>query len=470
MHTLSDEGLENRKIILLRILSGNEPEVLLGMDGALRTLPQVRIAPRQRIAEQLSATFKDSCGIDAVCVTSLEAHPVQPGSEPIVYEIMEPHGPQEKDPSDREWVTVSSLVENGFRYPLDFHAVRQAVAQSIKSAEESSHRPFTHLGWFHQIEQWVRAELRPHGLHLNGRFRQLNAHPTFSLIRFETDGRAVWFKAVGTPNERECTLTLALAHSFSRFLPRVIAMRPECNGWLALEAEGPLLQECSEIASWETAARDLAQLQILSLDKCTHLLERGARDLRTSALAELAEPYMQTMGEVMERQAKPSPSPLSRNELRGLATRVLDALALLDRASISTTLGHLDLNPENIVCSPASCVFLDWAEGFVGHPFLTFEYLREHFRRTFGQQSPQEAQLLTGYVSPWRALVDERDTRCALNVTPLVAAFACGVGNDVWTNPRRLEEPRTAGYLRSLTRRMMREANAVAERSEICPN
>jgi aminoglycoside phosphotransferase (APT) family kinase protein len=211
-------------------------------------------------------------------------------------------------------------------------------------------------------------------------------------------------------------------------------------------------------------------LQIQSLGRSLHLLDPGARDLRAWALADFVEPFFQAMGEVMERQTKIPPAALSREELRSLSARVQDALTVLEETSIPNTFGHLDLNPGNIICSPTGCVFLDWAEAFVGHPFFTFEYLLEHFRRTFGHDHLQETQLVARYTSGWRAFVSESDIRRALEVAPLVAVFACAVGNDVWTNPRKLEDPHSAGYLRSLTRRMQREARALMGRSVSCPS
>jgi hypothetical protein len=106
----------------------------------------------------------------------------------------------------------------------------------------------------------------------------------------------------------------------------------------------------------------------------------------------------------------------------------------------------------------------------VGHPFLSFEFLREHFRRAFGQDHPQESSFAASYTFPWRAFVSEGGLRRVLEFTPLVAVFACAVGNDRWTDPRTLQEPRAAGYLRSLTRRMDREARALVERSLSCTN
>lgn len=467
MYREPQEEHETRRIILLR---GKNPEVLVGFDGVHRILPEVEIPRWQRVAERLTAALRESCGIDAVSISRLEASPEDSGSKEIVYEIMEPIAADTEAPREKEWVSVDGLVESGFRDQDDVPAVRRAVAQSATRAEDTTREPFGKLGWFPELRHWVEEQIGRHGIHLNGRFRQLNASPAFSLIRFETDGPAVWFKAVGTPNQREFPITMALADRFPRFVPEMIAPRPEWNGWLSREADGPLLEECPGPASWEGAARDLAQLQVSSLGRSLHLLNPGARDLRAWALADFVEPFFRTMGQLMERQTKMPPPALSREELRCLSGRVWDALTALEETGIPSTLGHLDVNPGNIVCSLTGCVFLDWAEAFVGHPFLTFQYLLEHFRRTYGRDHAHETQLVARYASPWRAFFSDSDIHRALEVAPLAAVFTYAAGNDSWTDPLKVVEPRTAGYLRGLTRRMDREARALVERSLPCPS
>ena len=302
------EERETRRIILLR---GKNPKVLIGFDGAHCTLPQVETPRWQRVAENLTAALTETCGINAVSVSSLETSPADSASRQNRYEIMEPCAPDAEAPRGKEWVAVDCLIESAFRDACDVQAVRQAIAQTMAYAEDTSRGPFGRLGWFPDLQHWVQEQIGTQGLYLNGRFRQLNACPTFSLIRFETDGPAVWFKAVGDPNQREYPLTFALARSFPRFLPQIIATRRESNGWLAREAEGPLLHECSGLASWEAAAADLAELQIHSLGRSLQFLDPGARDLRTWALADLVEPFFRTIGDAMERQTKtPPPGPL----------------------------------------------------------------------------------------------------------------------------------------------------------------
>lgn len=468
MSTRSDNLRENRRIILLRLLDGKDPEVLLNFERTPYDLPQVPVVRSERIAEQLTAGIKEICNIDAVSISALEVRFTRPCGEQLAYEIMEPQKKAaEEAPTGKYWVSCNSLVESGFDDRNDFHAVRQAITQAITSAEGASFGQFAHLGWFRKLEQWVQDEIRPHGLRLTGKFRQLNASPTFSLIRFETDGPAVWFKSVGAPNEREYALTLALESEFPRFLPRIIAKRPQCNGWLSMEAEGPLLDGASGSASWGLVAQDLAELQIHSLDGCDCLLNLGAHDLRVPALTNLVEPFLEIVEELMERQPKTPPPRLSREQLRELSARLYDALRLLGETGIPETLGHMDINPRNIVCSSRGSVFLDWAEAFVGHPFLTFEYLLAHSRRTLGESSSHQALLVDRYLSRWRKLIPERDILEDHDVTPLIAVFAYAVGNGAWRDLRKIHEPRASAYLRSLARRIEWEA-ALLERRVSC--
>jgi len=57
--------------------------------------------------------------------------------------------------------------------------------------------------------------------------------------------------------------------------------------------------------------------------------------------------------------------------------------------------------------------------------------------------------------------------KVALEHTPLVAAFAFAVLDKPWERPESLRYA-TAPYLRSLTRRMKREADALKQRRAVC--
>jgi hypothetical protein len=461
MRMNTHEEFETCRIILLR---GKNPEVLLGSEGQQHILPGVEIPRWQRIAESLTAAIRKSCGMDTVSLSTLDPPPAQSGSRQMRYEIMETTCCDDEVPHGNEWVAINSLDQSEFCDPADFQAVRQAVAQCVTCAQGAACRPFGGAGWFLDLRHWVEE----HGLRLNGKFSQLNASPTFSLIRFETDRRAVWFKAVGSPNQREFGVTLSLAHLFPRFVPEIIATQPACNGWLAYEAEGPLLDETSGLTSWQGVAADLAELQIQSLGKTSELLEAGAHDLRTRALSELVEPFVVAMSELTESRLENSHAALTSEELPDLAAQLQNALAILEATNMPAALGHLDLNPGNIVCTSAGGVFLDWAEVFVGHPFLTFQYLLEHLRRLNPRNLSLVASLSSAYAGYWQQLLSPDEVAAALAVSPLLALFAYTVSDDSW---RKFPDPdhlANSEPLIGLLHRMKKEGNALLTRTHSC--
>jgi hypothetical protein len=136
--------------------------------------------------------------------------------------------------------------------------------------------------------------------------------------------------------------------------------------------------------------------------------------------------------------------------------------------SLTDTLGHMDFNPGNVIGSPDGCVFLDWAEAYVGHPFFTFEYLREHLFRSHPVQNAWQSQVTSCYLEPWSAFGSMDEASRPLEITPLLAVFAYALSNNTWQDSNRLQNPKIAGYFRSLVRRMQREAQIWDERRQRC--
>jgi len=325
---------------------------------------------------------------------------------------------------------------------------------------------FARLGWFKDLCGWVQQEVTARGFQLNGNFRQLNASPSFSLIRFETDGPAVWFKAVGDPNQHEFPITALLARLFPRRLPQVLAIQPASNGWLATEFEGIELSDAKDIRPWKTAAEELATMQIESIAKTAQLLETGVRDVRTARLLSVVDPFLSLMDNLMAMQVKVPPPVLTPGDLNLLRESIADALGCIEEYGFPDALGHLDPNPGNILVAAKQCAFLDWAEAYVGHPFYTFEYLLEHFRRAGNTDEALQQQLTDSYVEKWKQLLSPVVIAESLAVAPLLAAFVYAVA--LTRDSQRLQDPKTAAYLRSLARRMSREANQIVERRLQC--
>jgi hypothetical protein len=350
----------------------------------------------------------------------------------------------------------------------DHAAIKQVVGACNGEIQATSTGPLAHLGWFNELRKWIDAVIEPMGFHVSGEFRQLTASPSFSLVRFETDAPPLWFKAVGEPNQREFAITLALAQLFPQYLPRILATRPDWNGWLSSEVQGNLLSEVQEQPLWEQTAVALARLQIQSIDRGSQILRAGPRDLGSVALSKLVQPFMDVVAQLMERQTKIPPPVLDRSDLSVLTDSLQRSLEAMEATRIPDTLGHLDLNPGNIIVSDNRCAFLDWAEAYVGNPLFSLEYLLQHADRAFRSDSAVRTRLVAAYCAQWDGVVPSAAIGNALVFAPLLAVFAYVAGTDAWQHPQRLQEPVVARYLCSLARRMRREANELADRRSAC--
>jgi phosphotransferase family enzyme len=463
---LASAEQNERETYRVIVLSRDGTQVLLVPNGGHQTLPSVEIPRWQRIAENLTAAVDSNWGEEVICIFDPARN--SPTDGPVTrYQAAEHLCTRSNPKMPTYWAPVSTLSQDSLADGRDYAAIKQVTAVCNGEMGAESAGPFSRLGWFSELRNWIESVVEPIGLHVNGRFQQLSAGASFSLIRFETDGPALWFKAVGEPNQREFTITCLLAQLFPEYLPRILGRRTDWNGWLSREAPGKLLSDVQERVLWEQASASLAKLQIQSIDRGSQILGAGARDLGAAALSKLIQPFISVAAQLMDRQTKVPPSILDRKDLSALADSLQSAVDATKAISIPETIGHLDLNPGNIAASQNRCAFLDWAEAYVGNPLFSLEYLLQHAWRAFGEESDIRTKMIAAYSAEWRGVVPDAAIADALPVAPLLAVFAYAAGNNIWREPEGLEEP-AAGYLRSLARQMHREAKELADRKTPC--
>jgi phosphotransferase family enzyme len=453
---------------LLRVLlcRRDASEFLLETEDKGLQLPIISIPKHTRVAEELTKAIKEEWGLDTYCLFPVFEN--RPTGESLPIHAVELWSGDVAPPARMRWVPYTAgLASAEFLDQGDFAAVQALRAKFEQFRSGFPSGAFAKPGWLQTVIEWVAAQADTVGLTLTGNFRQFNASQTFSLLRFETDGPALWFKAVGEPNVREFSITLYLARFLHSSVPRVIASNPAWNAWLSLEVEGEHLDDTTPLNAWRRAAATLARLQITSRGHGLHLFEAGCRDIRASSLLLLVDPFFERMAQLMELQAKPEPPPLTRAEIDSLGAEIHSCLEELNTCEIPNVIGHLDFNPGNILVSPEQCVFLDWAEGAVGNPFYTFQYLLEHWRRVHGMELDSEKTLVCEYALSWRAFASPDDIEKSLALAPALAAFAYA-STLGWNNPDAYHRPVIAGYLRSLVRRIKREVDELRDRRVAC--
>jgi hypothetical protein len=454
----------DRDLFRILLYRGDATELLVEASPEGLRLPSTSVPAHTRVAEEVTNSLRGLWNLETYCLFMLPSGtPSDGAARYIVLEACR----HEPAPLGMRWLAVASCSALSFDDPADFAAIENALTTLDQHRRSELAGAFGKPGWLPVVMQWVQAQVVSAGLRLTGEFCQLNACPTFSLIRFETDGPALWFKAVGEPNLHEYRITLKLASAFPDFVPRILGSHPGWNAWAAVESDGSPLDANSNMTAWLVAAENLALLQISSFGGRFELINAGCRDLRPSSLVGLVDPFLDAMTELMERQTKLAPAPLSRQELVSLGRDIKASLRALDECAVPHTLGHLDLNPGNLLVRGTRCVFLDWAEAYVGPPFFAFQYLLENLRRLHGEDANREKSLLSSYATLWNRFASSKEIAGALRVTPLLAAFAYAARIGSWRN-RESMRPESARSLRSLTRRMRREANALDERRTVC--
>jgi hypothetical protein len=451
----------------LLILRRDATEILLLPKDAGWTLPRVEIQKQQRIAEQLTNEIRKAWDLETFCLLVPNSGACGPVSK-AASAILECANQNQKAPPGTHWMPVHVAADCSSAE--DAAVIRDVLAELASYTSGEKFGPFAKPGWLRELFRWTYEQTAPLGLRLTGNFRQFNASPNFSLLRLETDGAALWFKATGEPNAHELPVTLLLADRFPSHVPRILGMHTSWNGWLSEEVAGRPLDESTEWSSWERAAEGLAELQIESIGRATELLDGKCKDLRLPLAARHIDRFVTRMGAFMRVQEKQSPAPLTGTELFSLGEGLKDAFSLLQSFGFPDTLGHLDCNPGNLIVSPERCVFLDWAEACVTNPMITFEYLRRHMERCGIEEPAADSRTTAAYLRPWASFFSPDDLLRAIAAAPPVAVFIHAIAGDAWRTLDPISNPALAAYFRSLTRRMYREAVLAVERSERCLN
>ena len=466
---MSAEQQIEQEVYSLVITRSDASEVLCVQDGAYCALPLVEIPRWERVAPQINSVVHRRFRIEAYCLSAHFSVLASGTDEAGRFCAMEFLQAEAVLSPGLYWVSVSSLNETTFRTRTTLANV-QRILSTIRSKRIGENgEGFGTTGALRNVTNWVQSQVESLGLRLTGQFRQLTASPTFSLLRFETNGPPLWFKAVGSPNIREFAITRTLSEFFPDFLPRVVAFRPQWHAWLMTEAGGIAPDASSKFAVWQAVIKRLAELQIASICHTKEILAAGARDATSGSLLERVDEFLAVMQELMTRQVAASPTALTCKEVSALSNPLKQALSKLAEGVLPEALNHLDFNPGNILVSGDQCVFLDWAEAAVGPPVLTFEYLMAYFRRSCTTASHRSAELAAQYEDHWRSYVANGSLSEYLAFSPLVAILAYALSNDAWQDSKCLANPQTAGYFRALTRRMKHEADILAQRTLQCP-
>ncbi len=264
---------------------------------------------------------------------------------------------------------------------------------------------FSKYDSLNELRAWYTPTLEGIGLRETD-LEQWNGDEWFALFRIRTEtidpastepAKSFWFKAVGEPNTREYAVTVALTAECPYWFPRLVATRPDWNGWLMEEVDGHELDVEPDGRPWALTARILAKVQKRFVGQEERLLELGCRDWRMPQVLASLDPFFEDMEEIMQRQTSEPPHVLDRSELRALKHHCLDLCRRVEDVDVPYTITHGDFSPHNVIVSNGWPILIDWAEAYVGFPFISWEYFWNRMIKDHPQQAEWRERMHRNY-------------------------------------------------------------------------
>ncbi|MCU1226201.1 MAG: hypothetical protein JWQ42_4294 [Edaphobacter sp.] len=439
------------------VLPGSR-RVLTRRQGKDLLLPRVSIPKWTRPADELTTRIQEEWNLAAVIIDCLPT--LQPSLPCVVAEICEQRWPS--DPHGLSAVHPDEISES------ELSDTEQVVLQEMLAGNTGSRGPFSRIGWLRDAQDWIRRSVTDRAVQFDGDVRQLNADGHFALIRFGTrQAPAYWMKATGAPNSHEYKFTVVLAEHFPRFLPRLITMRNDWNAWVTEEAGFPLCDNLS-LSALEQAVLALAVLQKDSTQKINILTAAGFRNLGISALQSAVNSLIDYLAEAMIQQTSAGVPRISSQRLREIGGILHDSCSQMEDIGIPDSLIHNDTNLGNILIKDSRCVFTDWAEGFVGNPFLTFHQLCVTVARAGENGATWVTQLRSRYKNQWLDFVPEAKIDRAFALSPPLAILSHLHGRGDWLQSPIASSAALQSYARSLARHIDRETRSPQLLEALC--
>jgi hypothetical protein len=429
-------------------------EILVESSFAAPSLPRIVFQPWTRLGEAVTAAIADRWQLASLLLSCAQEEPSS-GLLAIV--------------------EVRSLVTNSELTPVPSSTIIEQLPSGLKNPLERilhdyvpDNEPFSRLGWLDEALTWIQASVPAGKIPFTGKTSQLNASGQFQLIRFDTERPpAYWLKATGHPNTHEYAITTFLASRAPDYLPRIVAARPDWNAWV-MEEHGRSLYHSLSLATAKIALVRLTELQQLWVGQETALLAHGCHDHRLHILRAQIDTIIDYFNEAMRRQTSTKAVPMSRERLVALGEILKDTCAAALALSIPDTLLHNDISPGSILFDGSTCVFSDWAEAYLGNPFLTLQQFCSHLERCCSDAVEWTPELRSLYGHCWMDRLGASTVERALALSPLLAVLSYFYAHGTWLEHPDFEDAHLAGYHRSMARIMERLANENTLMEALC--
>jgi len=241
----------------------------------------------------------------------------------------------------------------------------------------------------HEASAWVDSQLARRGWTRTGHLRVVRDSYRGQVAALATTAGTMYAKRPAAFLAPEGMILSRLA-SAGRPLPEVVAADTATGWWLSLDfhGESPVHDE----AGLMMALRGLGDVQLRAVDEVEYVVRAGCPDYRAERLPAAFHALLSDQETVA---ALTLHEVASLTELESRLERCCGQIA----GVLPATVLHGDLTPWNVARSRTGIVVFDWANGFVGSPFL------DCFMLIAADQASQRSQrLASAYADTWLAM------------------------------------------------------------------
>jgi len=443
-HVLTPDAVTFRVLVVVP----SSHKVLVQEDGGPLCVLRVSIAPRGRLAQELRRELGRLWDADVFILDFLQSG------------------------EDRSPLVVAELLPRTIPAELPTAYLDQIPEDEVSELERAlffrmlgrdANCPVSRIGWRNEAVAWAE-DVTGGRLHAEAAVEQHNAGGLFTLLHLRMeDGQSYWLKATGEPNIHEREITRLLSTLCPRSLPHIVEEMPAWNAWL-MKGDGCSLPALPTepkrlVQLLRRAVESLAELQLASIGAESELFAAGAFDQRPHVLRANLDGLFAYLGEAMLLQSSTKVPRIGAGRLQEIREFLSRALDHAERLGIPSTIVHGDMNLGNLVFTEDSCHLIDWSEGYIGHPLVTFQ----HLLLLNPVENPQdkasvENALKEIYQTALYSVCDFRQIEEGFSCMALLAAFSTLYGRGDWQHRDPGNDPQWQRYARSITRYMDRYA------------
>ena len=340
--------------------------------------------------------------LDATVVSCLYARTDRPALTVDALYAVEVHGGAWRMPEGGRWVGHMELDDLELEQPEHRGPLAIHLAEAEAGALPKLRPPWSRPGWHAEATEWIKGQLSALGREPAGEVRQLKLWGISCVLQVPTDRGTLYFKsACRSPLfSDEPSVTRALAELFPSGAPLPLAVESN-RQWMLLEDFGDdLLVRSSDIEAWEGAVKSFARMQVDAAPHVERLLSLGSVDRRPAAMSAQIDALV---GEPRVLSELSTDEAVRMGEL---APKLKAMCARLAEFAVPQTLVHGDLNSGNVALGDRGCVFFDWTDACVAHPFLDLITLLISDSGP-GEQLPHvpdaRERLIEAYLREWTA-------------------------------------------------------------------